>query len=86
MRSFALGTFASFVAVLPLAAQLRVETGGGQAHLDQMPSSSLTALGGSLDALFGHTRFQLAGQADARPARLRRRPGRDAFKCWLVAL
>jgi hypothetical protein len=49
---------------MPLAAQLRVETGGGQAHLDQLPSSSLTALGGSLEALLGHARLQFAGNAE----------------------
>ena len=64
MRIVTLGTVFSLLAVMPLAAQLQVETGGGQARLDQMPSSSLTALGGSLDALLGRTHFQFAGNAD----------------------
>jgi hypothetical protein len=63
MRVIALGTIAALAVAAPLTAQLRVETGGGQARLDQMPSSSLTALGGSLDAAFGRTRLQLAGNA-----------------------
>jgi hypothetical protein len=64
MRVVLLGTIAAFALAIPLPAQLRVETGGGQAHLDQLPSSSLTALGGSLDAVLGRTRFQFAGSAE----------------------
>jgi hypothetical protein len=64
MRHLRFGTIASIAFATPLAAQLRVETGGGQAHLDQLPSSSLTALSGSLDALLDHTRLQFAGNAE----------------------
>ena len=58
------GTIALIAFATPLAAQLRVETGGGQAHLDQLPASSLTALGGSIDAMLDHTRLQFAGNAE----------------------
>ena len=64
MRSIRFGAIASIAVAMPLAAQLRVETGGGQAHLDQLPASSLTALGGSLDALLGGARIQFAGNAE----------------------
>jgi hypothetical protein len=64
MRSVRFGAIASIAVAMPLAAQLRVETGGGQAHLDQLPASSLTALGGSLDALLGGARIQFAGNAE----------------------
>ena len=64
MKLFSFGIVATFVWATALPAQLRVETGGGQAHLDQLPASSLTALGGSLDALFGQTHLQFSGQAE----------------------
>ena len=64
MRIAAFIVIASLITTSPVAGQLRVETGGGQAHLDQMPASSLTALGGSFDALLGHARIEFAGNAD----------------------
>jgi hypothetical protein len=64
MKSMTLATPALFLLAAPLCAQIRMETGGGEARLDQLPATSLTALGGSLDALFGHTRVQFAGNAD----------------------
>jgi hypothetical protein len=64
MKISALGILASFAATTPLAAQVRLETGGGQAQLDQLPNSSVTAFGGSVDALLGRTSFAVAGTAN----------------------
>ena len=64
MKAAALGMFASIAAAAPVAAQVRLETGGGQAQLDQLPSSSVTGIGGSLNALVGHTMMMFAGNAD----------------------
>ncbi len=50
----------------PLAAQLHVETGGGQGRLDQLSPSSLTALGGGAAAAFGANRIELTGNAENR--------------------
>lgn len=43
---------------------LHVETGGGEARLDQLRPSSLAAFGGGLDALFGRAHFQFDARAD----------------------
>jgi hypothetical protein len=64
MKAAALGVFASIATATSLAAQVRLETGGGQAQLDQMPASSVTGVGGSLNALAGHTMMMFAGNAD----------------------
>lgn len=64
MKLFSFGMVATFAWATALPAQLRVETGGGQSHLDQLPASSLTALGGSLDALLGPAHLQFSGQAE----------------------
>jgi hypothetical protein len=64
MKTIALATPALFLMAAPLCAQICMETGGGEARLDQLPATSLTAFGGSLDALLGHARVQFAGNAD----------------------
>ena len=50
----------------PLAAQLHVETGGGQGRLDQLSPSSLTAFGGGAGASLGSSRIELAANAENR--------------------
>ncbi len=51
---------------LPLSAQLRVETGGGQGQLDRLAPSSLTAVGGALNARVGPSLLAIAGDAEDR--------------------
>lgn len=64
MKIPALGAITCCCVMWPLAAQAHIETGGGAAHLDQLPSSSLASFGGGLDALFGPARLAFAGTAD----------------------
>ncbi len=49
-----------------LAAQVHIETGGGQGHLDQLSPSSLTAFGGGAGATIGSSRIELAANAENR--------------------
>jgi hypothetical protein len=64
MRGAITGAIALCAIAAPLSAQLHVETGGGEARLDQLPSSSLTAFGGGLDAQLGQAHLQFSGTAD----------------------
>jgi hypothetical protein len=64
MKIFRLGSMAMVAAAAPVAAQVHLETGGGTAHLDQLPISSLTSILGGVDATLGRTTIQFTGHSE----------------------
>ena len=64
MKPITLGASALVAIAAPLSAQVRMETGGGEARLDQLPATSLTSVGGSVDARFGRAHLQFNGNAE----------------------
>ncbi|HEY4320459.1 MAG TPA: hypothetical protein VGM77_04695 [Gemmatimonadales bacterium] len=55
-------TAAALIAIATVMhAQVRLETGGGEAHFDRLPSSALTSLSGMLDTRLGLAHLELSG-------------------------
>lgn len=64
MRPATPTTIALLVLAAPLHAQVRVETGGGESRLDELPATSLTSVAGWADGTFGRLRLQFSGTAE----------------------